>query len=240
MISTVRPDMARGLRLAFAGLVLALSGAAPLAASSRTGEEDAPAAGVVRVGMLVYGEDEQTGVCFADDFLDTLARETHMRLHRAFEPVKLASDELFDYPFVVMTGQRAFTLSDAEREQLRQYVLHGGFVLASAGCSSERWAESFRETMNAVFDDAALEPIDLDHPLFHTVYDIDYLDVRGSDEASPPLFASRIGDAVRVVFSPMGLNDTANAGDGCCCCGGNEVRNARLINANILAYALTH
>ncbi|MCA9307730.1 MAG: hypothetical protein KDA16_14465 [Phycisphaerales bacterium] len=26
---------------------------------------------------------------------------------------------------------------------------------------------------------------------------------------------------------------------GCCCCGGNEIRNARYINANILAYALT-
>jgi len=46
--------------------------------------------------------------------------------------------------------------------------------------------------------------------------------------------------ALRIVFAPLGLNDTSNAGGGCCCCGGNEVRNAKLINANILVYALTN
>jgi hypothetical protein len=25
---------------------------------------------------------------------------------------------------------------------------------------------------------------------------------------------------------------------GCCCCGGNEIRNSQKVNANILAYAL--
>jgi hypothetical protein len=42
------------------------------------------------------------------------------------------------------------------------------------------------------------------------------------------------------VFSADGLNDTGNAGGGCCCCGGDEITNAKLVNVNLLAYALTH
>lgn len=47
-----------------------------------------------------------------------------------------------------------------------------------------------------------------------------------------------IDGRLAVVFSPEGLNDTKNAGEGCCCCGGNEILNAKYVNANILAYAL--
>ena len=43
-----------------------------------------------------------------------------------------------------------------------------------------------------------------------------------------------------LILSPDGLNDTANAGPSCCCCGGNEIKSAKEINVNLLAYALTH
>jgi hypothetical protein len=35
------------------------------------------------------------------------------------------------------------------------------------------------------------------------------------------------------------LNNTANA-PGCCCCGGNEIKNSMEVNVNILAYALLY
>ena len=44
---------------------------------------------------------------------------------------------------------------------------------------------------------------------------------------------------VVMIYSPHGLNDTAHT-EGCCCCGGNEVQNARQVNVNLLAYTLTH
>ena len=43
-----------------------------------------------------------------------------------------------------------------------------------------------------------------------------------------------------MVFTSDGLNDTGNAGANCCCCGANEIRNAKQVNVNLLAYALTH
>jgi len=40
-----------------------------------------------------------------------------------------------------------------------------------------------------------------------------------------------------LIYSPDGLNDTGTM-HGCCCCGGNEIKNSQKVNANILAYAL--
>jgi hypothetical protein len=39
-----------------------------------------------------------------------------------------------------MTGEGAFSLTDDERKNLKAYLEKGGFLLASAGCSSKDWA----------------------------------------------------------------------------------------------------
>ncbi len=195
--------------------------------------------GVVHVGNLIYGGGK-SGACFADGFLDTVARETGIRVTRHFQPVDLASENLFQYPFVIMSGEGAFELNDAEKRNFKAYLDRGGFVLASAGCSNASWSASFQRAMDELYPDTPMPAIDLDHPMFHTVYDITEIQVKKSTGGPAAVYGLSHGDRLAVVFSPLGLNDTGNAGKGCCCCGGNEVRNARHINANILAYALTH
>lgn len=197
----------------------------------------APADGIV-VALLTY-DGGRSGVCFAEDFLATYARETGQQVRRSFVPVALDSESLFDHPFVVFSGEKEFTLSDAEKDNLKQYLDRGGFVLASAGCSNRAWADSFRAVIDELYGPDALSPLTTEHALFHSLYDIDTIQVRRASGQSAVL-AMSVDDRVRLVFSPIGLNDTANAGGGCCCCGGDEIRNARLINANVLAYALTH
>lgn len=220
------------LMIAFASLVAPAQDGEP-----RDTPEHDPGQGIA-VGNLVYAGD-RSGVCFADQFLTTYARETGQDVQREFASVRLDSDALFSYPFVVLTGEKAFTLSDDEKQNLKAYLDRGGFVLASAGCSNRAWADSFRAVIDELYGDAALTPLTTEHAIFHTLYDIDTVEVRRS-RVRHTIFALETDGRVRLVFTPVGLNDTGNAGGGCCCCGGNEIRNARLINANLLAYALTH
>jgi len=138
---------------------------------------------------------------------------------------------------LIMTGEGDFRLSDLERESLRRYTERGGLLLASAGCSSTDWDRAFRREMAIVFPEHPLEPIGMDHPIFHTVYDIAELGSKHS--TAQPLVGVSLGGRLAVVYSPDGLNDTGHT-EGCCCCGGNELRNAIEINVNILAYALTY
>lgn len=193
--------------------------------------------GVVFCANLIYGHGK-TSVCFADEFLSQLRKDSSIRTNRRFYPVKLDSDELFDFPFAVMTGEGAFNLTDDQRRHLRRYVLNGGFLVASAGCSSGTWDMSFRNEIKQVFPEMTFRELPMTHPIFHMVYDIDRLKTKARTPAH--LMALEHEGRIVLVYSPEGLNDTANAGPGCCCCGGNEIYNAKQVNANLLAYALTH
>ena len=193
--------------------------------------------GTVYCANLIYGHSK-TSVCFADEFLSQLRKDSHIRASRRFRPVKLDSEELFRFPFAVMTGEGAFRLTDPQRAALRRYLLNGGFLVASAGCSSSAWDASFRREIRAVFPDLAFEKLPMSHPVFHMVYDIERLDTKRETPAG--LEAVTYEGKVVLVYSAEGLNDTGNAGPGCCCCGGNVILNAREVNANLLAYALTH
>jgi hypothetical protein len=193
--------------------------------------------GLIQCANLVYG-GFHTSRCFSDEFLSALQRDTTIATERRFRSVKLASDELFQYPFVVMTGEEPFHFTTQERENLQRYLTHGGFLLASAGCSSAEWDRAFRQELQAVLGADCLKPIAMDHPLFSTVREIHELQLSHGG-APPTLEGVTVNGKIVLVYSRHGLNDTEHA-EGCCCCGGNEIRNAMEVNVNILAYALLH
>src|SRR5712675_2142820 len=60
--------------------------------------------GVVQCANVIYAGNK-TSKCFADAFLTTLQQKTTIVTERRFKPVKLDSKELFDFPFIVMTGE---------------------------------------------------------------------------------------------------------------------------------------
>src|SRR5438874_2959654 len=132
---------------------------------------------VVQVANLVYAGTKSSH-CFSDHFLIEAQKESAISTSRRFHAVKLGSDELFSFPLVIMTGEGSFQLLDGERENLRKYVERGGFLLASAGCSSQEWDRSFRREMARVFPENPLRPLGMDHALFHTVYEIKELQAK--------------------------------------------------------------
>ena len=225
-----RPSLLRPLRLSALALLL------PLAAA-RSADAPQPADQAIRCANLIYAGTE-TSRCFSDQFLSSMQQLTAIPTERRFKSVKLASEELFGFPFVVMTGEDSFTLTAAERENLKKYRGSGGFLLASAGCSSGDWDKAFRREMRRIFPDQELETLPPEHPVFHTVADIDKLTL---SHAAPDaaLVGLTLGDKTVLIYSRHGLNDTAHT-EGCCCCGGNEIQSSLQVNINILAYALLH
>ena len=187
----------------------------------------------IECANLIYA-GTKSSVCFSDTFLSVVSKETTIRASRKFKPVKISDAELFSYPFAMMTGEGAFSLTPKERTHLAQYLSRGGFLLASAGCSNKLWDDSFRSEMRRIFPDRPLTAVKKAHPLFHTVYDIERLETK-TDDAH--LEGITIGGKLVVVYSPDGLNDTSTM-HGCCCCGGNEIKNSQQVNANIIVYVL--
>jgi hypothetical protein len=203
-----------------------------LAAPTWAGDKDSKSEAIECANLIYAGT--KSSVCFSEEFLSLVAAESTVNTARKFKPVKLGEKEVFRFPFAVMTGEGAFTLTDDERANLKLYLEKGGFLLASAGCSSKDWGDSFLREMAAIFPDQSLEKVKLDHAIFRTVFDVQRLDTKEQDAH---LFGLTRAGKIVVLYSPDGLNDTATM-HGCCCCGGNEIKNARKVNANILVYAL--
>ena len=239
MKTTLQPTADR-LRPPFSRLAAALLLAAVLSASFVAH----PAGAVmqsrsIQCANLIYA-GTNTSRCFSDEFLSIMQRETAIPTERRFRSVRLNSDELFRYPFVMITGESDFTFTPQERENLRKYLTNGGFMLASSGCSSTAWDTAFRRNLNQVLGEDGLEltRIPKEHAIFRTVYNIETLDLARTDEDAYLEGITHQGKIV-LVYSRHGLNNTANT-NGCCCCGGNEIRNADRLNVNILMYSLLH
>jgi hypothetical protein len=192
----------------------------------------------IQCANLIYGGNH-TSRCFSDEFLSAAQKQTTIATERHFKSVKLDSGELFNYPFVMMTGESDFHFTAKEKENMKKYLASGGFLLASAGCSNKDWDRSFRREMKAMFADKPLKKIEMDHPMFRTVNTIEKLSLGHGGSDDPRLEGIEIDGKMVVAYSSQGLNDTSNT-EGCCCCGGNEIVNSIMVNVNILVYALLH
>ena len=187
------------------GLLCALSVATFAPASAKEG--------AVQCGNLIYA-GTKTSRCFSDQFLSNVQQKTSIKTERRFKPVKLASDELFKFPFVIMTGEDDFNLTEKERVNLKKYLENGGFMLASPGCSNKEWATAFRREIKRIFGKDALQDIPMDHALFKTVEHVKKLPLSHGGEGK--LQGISHNGKLIVAFASDGLNDTSNT-EGCCC-----------------------
>lgn len=190
----------------------------------------------IRCNNLVYANG-MTSICFADKFLSTAAEVTGLNVLPNFNTVQLDTNALFESPFTVISGEGSFRFSEAERKNLRQYLTSGGFLLASPGCSDSNWDKSFRAEMKALFPDAPIKKIAMNHPIFSLFYEVDRLTLKRG--GTTLVEGIEIDGRIALIYSSDGLNDARNA-KGCCCCGGNMIKESQLVNVNILLHALTN
>ena len=190
----------------------------------------------IQCGNLVYSSNKSS-VCFADKFLGDVASRTHLEVGRNFVPVRLDADTLFDFPFCVWSGEDTFTLTAKDRENLRKYLLNGGFIVSSPGCSDPRWDAALRKELKLIFPEQELRKLPMTHPVFSTVFKISRLTDKQGKAAQ--IEGIEINGRLVMVYSKDGLNDVGNA-KGCCCCGGNMITESAQVNVNAFTYALLY
>lgn len=77
-------------------------------------------------------------------------------------------DELFDHPFLHMTGHGNVRFTPEEADRLRWYLVHGGFLWADDNYGMD---ESLRRELRKLFPGAELVEIPFSHDIYHTVYE---------------------------------------------------------------------
>ena len=88
--------------------------------------------------------------------------------------MQLTDPNLFQYPFIYSVECGHWNLTDDEILGLREYLRRGGFLFCDDFWGSWEW-ENFRENILRVLPEARITDIPMDHPVFHSYYDIEEL-----------------------------------------------------------------
>lgn len=78
--------------------------------------------------------------------------------------VEAGSPELFSYPFVHMTGHGNVVFSDAEAQNMRRYLISGGFLHVDDNYGLDKF---IRREMKKVFPELSFIELPYNHPVYH-------------------------------------------------------------------------
>jgi Domain of unknown function (DUF4159) len=108
--------------------------------------------------------------------------------------------DLLQAPILYFNGHRSPEFSAAAKDNIRQYVDQGGFILAEACCGDRNFDAGFRRLMTEIFpeEEYKLRPLSEDHPVW-----------RARREINPnihPLWGIEHGCRTVVIYSPKDLS----------------------------------
>ena len=100
-------------------------------------------------------------VKFCNDNIDTNINEN-------IQTVEVGSTDIFQYPFLHMTGHGNVFFSDEDAENLRKYLISGGFLHIDDNYGMEPY---ITKELKKVFPNNELKEIPKDHKIFNAAYE---------------------------------------------------------------------
>jgi len=91
----------------------------------------------------------------------------HTRINTNPETVEVGSTDIFQYPFLHMTGHGNVFFSDQDAENLRNYLMSGGFLHIDDNYGMEPY---ITKELKKVFPDQDLVELSASHPIFNTAF----------------------------------------------------------------------
>jgi Domain of unknown function (DUF4159) len=105
------------------------------------------------------------------NFSFRLQQVTTIRTDPDGRTIRLTDPDLLNYPWIYMVEPGGLLLREEEVPILRQYLLNGGVLWADDFWGEWQW-KVFERQMKRVFPDRDFVDVPTDHPLFHSVFDL--------------------------------------------------------------------
>ena len=128
-----------------------------------------PAGPLMTIGQLHYdgGGDWYANPSSLPNLLAALRSRTTLRMSAEEKVVTLRDDDLWNVPYIYMTGHGNVRWSDEDLRTLRRYLEQGGFLHADDNYGMDA---SIRRELGRLFPDHPLVEVPLDHPIYRLVY----------------------------------------------------------------------
>ncbi len=123
-----------------------------------------------RIAKLKYngGGDWYANKTALPNLIDFCNRNLNMNLAPEEDVVEVGSADLFLYPYIYMTGHGNVVFSPEEAENLRNYLIGGGFLHIDDNYGLDQF---IRLEMKKVFPDLEFVELPFNHPIYHQKYE---------------------------------------------------------------------
>lgn len=124
----------------------------------------------VKIAKLKYngGGDWYANKTALPNLIDFCNETLNTSINNKDFVVEVGSKELYQYPYIYMTGHGNVVFSDDEAENLRNYLIAGGFLHIDDNYGLDQF---IRLEMKKVFPNLKFVEIPFDHPIYHQKYD---------------------------------------------------------------------
>jgi hypothetical protein len=121
------------------------------------------------IALLKYdgGGDWYSNPTSLPNLVKFVNSNTDTNINENIEEVKPEDPELFNFPFVHLTGHGNIFFSDEVARNLRLYLLSGGFLHADDNYGLSPY---FRKAIKKVFPNKEFKELASDHPIFSTKF----------------------------------------------------------------------
>ncbi len=126
--------------------------------------------GGFKIARLKYngGSDWYNDPSAEVNLLNYIAQNTNIKTNPVYEFVDLTSGNIYDYPFLFMTGHGNIVFSDSDAKKLRDYLENGGFLYVDDDYGLDK---AFRREIKKVFPEKDLQEIPFNYGLYHCMFD---------------------------------------------------------------------
>lgn len=124
----------------------------------------------IKIAKLKYdgGGDWYSNKTALPNLIKFCNRNIKTNIDRSEEVVEVGSIELFLYPYVYMTGHGNVSFSNSDAENLRNYLISGGFLHIDDNYGLDQFV---RLEMKKVFPDLEFVELPYSHEIYHQKYD---------------------------------------------------------------------
>ena len=116
---------------------------------------------------------------------EALERTTKIKINGEPLILSLADQKIFEYPILYLCEPGFWHISDNEVENLREYLLRGGFILFDDFRGRGEW-NNFNNQVKKVFPQKRFIELTPDHPIWTVYYEVDPIE-------APSLVSGRYG-----------------------------------------------
>ncbi len=105
------------------------------------------------------------------NLLKFVEKQTTIKVNAEYIFVEVSSDDIYNYPFLFITGHGNIVFSESEVQRLKKYLERGGFIYIDDDYGIDK---PIRREFKKIFPKQIFTELPFTHKIYHSLFDFEY------------------------------------------------------------------